>query len=57
MYFEELTIKEKVEVTLKEFKHRNNLAAKGRKEADQYRFINSCRIKHQLRGEKRASIK
>ena len=57
MEFEELTIKEKVEVTLKEFKRRKNLAAKGMKEADQYRFNNSCKIKYQLRGEKRASIK
>jgi len=45
MYFEELTLKEKVEVTLKEFKRRNKLAAKGKKDADQHKFSNQCKIK------------
>ncbi|MBW9154256.1 hypothetical protein [Clostridium estertheticum] len=45
MEFEELTIKEKVEATLKNFKYRDKLAAKGKKDADQHKFSNQCKIK------------
>jgi len=57
MYFEELSIEEKVEVTLNEFKRRDDLISKGRKEAAQYSFNNSCKIRKRLKGERKASIK
>ncbi|APC41548.1 hypothetical protein [Clostridium estertheticum] len=36
MDFQELSLKEKVEVTVNEFKRRDKVAAQGKKEADQY---------------------
>ena len=57
MYFENLTIAEKVEYTMLEFKRRDELAAKGKKEASQYVFQNQCRIRSKLKGEKRGSIR
>ena len=57
MYFEDLTIEEKVECTMLEFKRRDKLAAKGKKEAGQYIFQNQCRIRSKLKGEKRGSMR
>lgn len=57
MEFQELSLEEKVKFTVNDFKRRDKLAARGKKEADQYRFNNSCKIRNKLRGEKRTSIR
>lgn len=48
MEFEELSLKEKVEVTVNEFKRRDKLAVQGKKDADQHKFNNMCKIKKRI---------
>jgi len=53
MYFEELTLEEKTEATINYFKEKDKVAARGRKEAEQY----IGKIKKQLKGEKKGRVK
>jgi hypothetical protein len=50
MYFEELSIEEKVEATLNYFKAKDEAKIKGQEEVDKY-------IKRKYKGRKKASIK
>jgi hypothetical protein len=50
MYFEELSIEEKVEATLNYFKAKDEAKIKGQEEADKY-------IKRKYKGRKKASVK
>ena len=50
-------LKEKVEATLNYFKYRDDLIARGRKEADQFIKENYRKICKKLKGEKKVSIK
>jgi hypothetical protein len=50
MYFEELSIEEKVAATLSYFKSKNEARIKGQQEADKY-------IKRKYKSRKKASVK
>jgi hypothetical protein len=50
MYFEELSIEEKVEATLNYFKAKDEAKIKGQEEADEY-------IKRKYKSRKKASVK
>ena len=57
MYFQDLTIEQKTEATIKYFKDKDEVAAKGKKDADQYIKENYRKIRKSLKGEKKVSIK
>jgi hypothetical protein len=57
MYFEELSIEEKVAATLSYFKSKNEARVKGQNEADRHIKENACKIKKNLKGEKKVSLK
>ena len=57
MRFEDLSKEQKTEATIKYFNDKDKVAAKGRKEADQYIKDNYLRIKKKLKGEKKTSSK
>ena len=57
MYFEELSIEEKVIATINYIKNKKGASIRGQKQADQYRFDNSCKIKKHLKGEKKSSMR
>ena len=57
MYFEELSIEQKTEATINYFRNKDKLIAKGRKEADQFTKENYSKIKKNLKGEKKVSMK
>jgi len=52
MDFQELSLKEKVEVTVNEFKRRDKVAAQGKKEADQYLKGKSFQVKNIIKAKK-----
>lgn len=52
MEFQELSLEEKVEFTVNDFKRRDKLAAKGQKEADQYIKGKSFQVKNIIKAKK-----
>jgi len=52
MYFEELSIEEKTEATINYFKNKDQAAARGREEADQYLKGKSFQVKNIIKAKK-----
>lgn len=57
MKFEDLSIEEKVAATINYIKNKKQMVIRGQKQADLYRFDNSCKIRKKLKGEKKLSMR